>query len=205
MVQKQLYTAQNGIIINFNTSDNTVNISVLKSFIDNVANSLMFNSDFFDVLPFENNYVVDSMSKLVFNTDIILDINGVNYYTSACFPNCFFFDSLIVGLKNNPIIPIEIMGNGVNITNTQTQEAIFNFDVVASGITYQSNYFYANNEYISIFHKFNQNQINSAILQFEILICVNSAYYTWELDIEDKLDIFLLVYDNLTPSSLFIN
>lgn len=199
MVQDQIYNATNGIIMNYNTDNNTVSLSILSSYID-ASNELLFNRDFLDVLPFENNYNSPNIYALRFNKNIKLSLNGQTYYTTSSIPNCFSIDTLIIGLKNSPVKPVQLIGNGVNITNSQQQEILFNFDILPNGIQYTGQTFYANNEDINIYHKFIVNNFYTPIMQFEILISIDGNIYTWELNEGDKLNIFLLVYnigDNL--------
>jgi hypothetical protein len=197
MLQDQIKTINNGVILNYNTSDQTISITVLKSFIDNPINSISFNQDLFNILPFQKSQKINGMSSVVFNKDIIINIDNSDYYTCSCFPNVFFCQSFFIGLKNNPIIPIEICTNGTSITNIQTQELIFMFDIIASGISYNTNSFYANNSTISMYHKFNQDNITSNHFDFEILINVGDSAYSWTLNEGDNLDITLLIYNNL--------
>jgi hypothetical protein len=195
MLQDQMKTTNNGIIINYNTSDGTVSLSVLKQYIDSGKN-ISFNNDLLDILPFEKSPISNGLYNMVFNKDLILNINNADYFTSSCFPCIFFFDSLFIGLKNNPIVPVEICGSGLNITNIESQELIFMFDLLASGISYNSTCFYADNQNISMYHTFNQNYISSQFLQFEILINVSGTLYSWVLNENDNLPITLLIYNN---------
>jgi hypothetical protein len=197
MLQDQIKTVNNGIILNYNTSDQTISISVLKTFIDNPINSISFNQDLFNILPFQKSQEINKLFSVVFNKDLVINIDNNDYYTCSCFPNIFFCQSFFIGLKNNPITPIEICTNGTSITNIQQQELIFMFDIVASGINYGSNYFYANNQSINMYHTFNQDTINLYHFDFEILINVNGSLFSWSLNENDNLDITLLIY-NLT-------
>ena len=88
MIESQMQTVNNGILFNYNMNDNTISISVLKSYID-AGNTIAFNKSFLKVLPFIVKYFDGVMDHICFNKKLIITLNTDDYYTAIVFKHTF--------------------------------------------------------------------------------------------------------------------